>query len=62
MALKLELAVKDTFRKKSFDVVDLRLYLLYDNSPKKCRWLENVIVELRECLSIEDGGTKPSGS
>jgi len=62
MAHRLELAVKDAFRKTSFDLVDemlLRLYLLCDNSPKKCRQLEDVVLELKECLSIEDGGTKP---
>ena len=62
MAHRLELAVKDAFKKTSFDLVDemlLRLYLLYENSPKKCRQLEDVVVELKECLSIEDGGTRP---
>jgi len=62
MVHRLELAVKDASRKTSFDLVDemlLRLYRLYDNSPKKCRQLEDVVLELRECLSIEDGGTKP---
>ena len=37
----------------------LRLYRLYDNPPIKCRQLEDVVLELRECLSIEDGGTRP---
>ena len=62
MAHRLELAVKDAFKKTSVDLVDemlLRLYLLYENSPKKCRQLEDVVVELKECLSIEDGGTRP---
>ena len=62
MAHRLELAVKDAFKKTSFDLVDemlLRLYLLYENSPKKCRQLEDIVVELKECLSIEDGGTRP---
>ena len=39
MAHRLELAVKDAFKKTSFDFVDemlLRLYLLYENSPKRC--------------------------
>ena len=62
MAHRLELAVKDAFRKTSFDLVDemlLRLYLLYGNSPKKCRQLEDVVADLKECLSFEDGGTRP---
>lgn len=62
MAHRLELAVKDAFKKTSFDLVDemlLRLYLLYENSPKKCRQLEEIIVDLRGYLSIEDGGTRP---
>ena len=62
MAHRLELAVKDAFKKTSFDLVDemlLRLNLLYENSPKKCRQLEDIVVELKECLSIEDGGTRP---
>ena len=65
MAHRLELGVKDAFKKTSFDLVDemlLRLYLLYENSPKKCRQLEDIIEDLKECLSMEDGGTRPSGS
>jgi len=27
--------------------------------PQKCPQLEDVVVELKECLSIEDGGTRP---
>jgi len=37
MAHTLELAVKDAFKRASFDLADdilLRLYLLYENSPK----------------------------
>ena len=59
MAHRLELAVKDAFRKTLFDLVDkmlLRLYLLYDSTSKKCRQLEDVVLELRGCLSIEYGG------
>ena len=39
----------------------LRLYLLYENSPKKCRKLEDISSGLSQCLSLdsEDGGTKP---
>ena len=62
MAHRLELAVKDTLKKTTFDLIDdmlLRLYLLYSSSPKKCRELEEVVVDLKECLSVEDGGTRP---
>ena len=62
MAHRLELAVKDAFKQTSFDLVDemlLRLYLLYEKSPKKCRQLEDVVVELKKCLSTEDGGMRP---
>ena len=37
----------------------LRYYLLYEKSPKKCRQLEDVVVELKESLSTEDSGTRP---
>ena len=61
IAHMLELAVKDALKKTSFDLVDemlFRLYLLYENFPKRCRQLEDIVVELKECLSIEDGGTR----
>ena len=38
-----ELAVKDALKGSSFDVVDemlLRLYYIYEKSPKKCRHLD----------------------
>ena len=62
MAHRLELAVKDALKQTTFDLIDdmlLRLYLLYASSPKKCRELEEVVMDLKECLSIEDGGTRP---
>lgn len=37
----------------------LNLYLLYSKSPKKCHQLEEVISDLKECLSLVDGGSKP---
>ena len=58
---KLELAVKDALEQTSFDLIDdmlLRLYLVYKNSPMRCRQLE-IMTDLRECLLIEDGGMKP---
>ena len=64
MAHRLELAIKDALKSTAFDLVDemlLRLYLLYENSPKKCRELEDICSEVSQCLSLdsEDGGTKP---
>jgi len=62
MAHWLELAVKDALKQTTFDLIDemlLRLYLLYASFPKKCRELEEVVVDLKECLSIEDGETRP---
>ena len=64
MAHRLELAVRDAFKVTTFDLIDemlLRLYLIYENSPKKCRQLEEICSDLKECLSMdtEDGGMKP---
>lgn len=62
MAHCLELAVRDAPKTTTFDVVDellLRLYYLYEKSPKKCRELEDIVQDLRECFSIEDNGIKP---
>ena len=62
MAHRLELAIKDALKHTHFKLVDdmpLRLYLLYESSPKKCRELEEIVTELRECLSLDDGGTRP---
>ena len=62
LAHRLELAIKDALKQTSFDLIDdmlLRLYLLYENSPKRCRQLEEIMIDLRELLSIEDSGVKP---
>ncbi len=37
----------------------LKLYYLYKKSPKKCRQLEDIINDLRECLAFDDFGTRP---
>ena len=45
-----------------FDQIDemlLRLYYIYEKSPKKCRELEDVIAELRKCVAFDDEGTRP---
>ena len=62
LAHRLELAVKDALKGTAFDDIDemmLRLYYLYKNSPKKCRELEHVISNLRECVEFESSGKKP---
>ena len=62
LAHRLELAIKDALKTTYFDSVDgmlLNLYLLYSKSPKKCRQLEEVIADLKECLALVDGGSKP---
>ena len=59
LAHRLELSIKDG---TSFDAIDgmlVNLYLLYSKSPKKCRQLEEVISDLKECLDLVDGGLKP---
>lgn len=62
IAHHLELAVKDALKGTAFDVIEeflLRLYYLYEKSPKKCRELEEIIQDLRECMSFDDAGVKP---
>ena len=58
----MELAIKDALNGTAFDLIDemlLRLYYLYKKSPKKCRELEEVVSDLKECLLFQDGGVKP---
>ena len=62
LAHRLELSVKDALKGTTFDAIDeflLRLYYLYEKSPKKYRELEDLITDLRECLSFDDAGIKP---
>ena len=62
MAHRLELAIKDAMKATAFDLIDdllLRLYYLYEKSPKKCRELEDIITDLKECLTFDDAGIKP---
>ncbi len=62
LAHRVELALKDALKQTAFEQIEemlLRLYLLYEKSPKKCRQLEEIITDLRGCLSFDDGGTKP---
>ena len=62
MAHRLELATKDALKPTAFALVDellLRLYYLYEKSPKRCRDLEDVISDLKACLTFDDSGVKP---
>ena len=50
----LELACKDAFSSRLFHDIDdmlLRLYYLYEKSPKKCRELSDLIDDLKEILN-----------
>ena len=60
------MAIKDTLKSTYFDSVDellLRLYYLYDKSPKKLRQLEEMVASLKECLDPSElphkGGQRP---
>ena len=62
MAHRLELAIKDALKGTTFDDINemlLRLYYLYEKSPKKCRELEDIIADLRDCMCFDDAGVKP---
>ena len=62
LAHRLELAIKDALKATAFDFIDdllLKLYYLYERSPKKCRELDEIIVDLKECFSFDDEGVKP---
>ena len=62
LAHRLELAIKDALRDSCFDLIDdmlLRLYYLYEKSPKKCRELESIITDLRECFEFDGNGVRP---
>ena len=62
MAHRLELAVRDALKDMPFDLINemlLQLYYVYEKSPKKCRELEDIISDLRECLVFDDSGIRP---
>ena len=62
LAHRLELSVKDALKSTFFNQIDemlLRLYYIYEKSPKKCRELEDVIIELKKCIEFDDEGTRP---
>ena len=49
LELSLKDALKDTFS-SSIDEMFLRVYYLYEKSPKKCRELDEVVAELKTCF------------
>lgn len=57
IAHRLELALKDALKHTTLlpliDEMLMRMYYLYDKSPKKCRELEHVITELKACFTEE---------
>ncbi len=58
----LELAVKNALKGTAFDAIDdmlLKLYYLYEKSPKKCRVLDEAISDLKNCITFDDGGSRP---
>lgn len=62
LAHRLELAVKDALKDSSFALIDellLRLYYIYQNSPKKCRELADIIDDLKEFFDFDGGGIRP---
>ena len=55
IAHRLELAIKDALKPTYFDKVDdmlLRLYLLYEKSPKTCRELEKIVSHLKRLVTM----------
>ena len=66
LAHRLELALKDALKNTYFSQVDellLRIYYLYEKSPKKCHELDDVVMELKHCLEPseipKEGGNRP---
>ena len=66
LAHRLELSLRDALKNTLFTAVDemlMRVYYLYEKSPKKCCELEWAILELKACLTEEEmstqGGSRP---
>ena len=60
----LELLIKDALNGTLFGLIDeflLQVYYIYEKSPKTCRELEEIVVELKGCLNStkisKEGGT-----
>ena len=53
LAHRLELSLKDALKDTFFSSIDempLRVYYLYEKSPKTCRELDDVVAELNTCF------------
>ena len=58
----LKLARKDSLCSHLFNDIDemlLRLYYLYEKSPKKCRELGDIVDDLKEVYEFPEGGNLP---
>ena len=60
------LELKDALSKTYFTTVDellFKIYYLYEKSPKKCHYLNEVVAELKQCLQPghlpAEGGNRP---
>lgn len=61
-AHRLELAYKDAFSSSLFSSIQemlLRLYYLYEKSPKKSRELESITTDLKQVFDLSKGGNRP---
>ena len=61
-AHRLELACKEAFISPLFSSIDemlLRLYYLYEKSPKKSQELRNIVDDLKEVFCLPNGGSLP---
>ena len=61
-AHRLELACKDGIKSRLFKDIEqllLRLYYLYEKSPKKTRELEGIVEDLKEVFELPRGGNMP---
>ena len=59
---RLELACKDAFTSSLFSNIDemlLRLYFLYEKSPKKCHELLDIVEDLKDVFEFPKGGNLP---
>lgn len=57
------ISIKDALSGTAFDLIDemlLRLYFIYEKSPKKCCELSEIVADLKEFLSFDsDAGVRP---
>ena len=61
-AHRLELAYKAAFSSSLFESIEqmlLRLYYLYEKSPKKSRELDDITTDLKQVFDLSKGGNRP---